>query len=71
MAQNLVKKMLKVEDGATKEVISGEIDNILKDEFVKNLISQEHLDIPAGTSIPGSPAGGNAGSGVSIRKSRI
>lgn len=71
MAQNLVKKMLKVEDGAAKEVISGEIDNILKDEFVKNLISQEHLDIPTGTSIPGSPAGGNAGSGVSVRKSRI
>lgn len=71
MAQNLVKKMLKVEDGAAKEVISGEIDNILKDEFVKNLISQGHLDIPTGTSIPGSPAGGNAGSGVSVRKSRI
>lgn len=71
MAQNLVKKMLKVEDGAAKEVISGEIDNILKDEFVKNLISQEHLDIPTGTSILGSPAGGNAGSGVSVRKSRI
>ncbi|MCH4199267.1 MAG: hypothetical protein LKF87_03830 [Clostridium tyrobutyricum] len=71
MAQNLVKKMLKVESGAAKEVISGEIDNILKDEFVKNLISQEHLDIPTGTSISGSPAGGNAGSGVSVRKSRI
>ncbi len=71
MAQNLVKKMLKVEDGATKEVISGEIDNILKDEFVKNLISQEHLDMPTGTEVPGTPAGGNAGSGVSVRKSRI
>ncbi|WP_017752514.1 hypothetical protein [Clostridium tyrobutyricum] len=71
MAQNLVKKMLKVEDGAAKEVISGEIDNILKDEFVKNLISQEHLDIPTGTAVPGTPAGGNAGSGVSVRKSRI
>jgi hypothetical protein len=71
MAQNLIKKMLKVEDGATKEVISGEIDNILKDEFVKNLISQEHLDMPTGTEVPGTPAGGNAGSGVSVRKSRI
>lgn len=72
MAQNLVKKMLKVQEGATKEVISGEIDNILKDEFIKNLISQEHLDAPAGT------AGNitlhndtNTGSGVRARKSRI
>ena len=72
MAQNLVKKMLKVQEGATKEVISGEIDNILKDEFIKNLISQEHLDAPAGT------AGNitlhndtNTGSGVIARKSRI
>ncbi|PRR85972.1 hypothetical protein [Clostridium luticellarii] len=71
MAQNLIKKMLKVEDGAAKEVISGEIDNILKDEFVKNLISQEHLDMPTGTEVPGTPAGGNIGSGVSVRKSRI
>lgn len=29
--------MLKVENGATKENISGEIDNILKDDFVKVL----------------------------------
>lgn len=72
MAQNLVKKMLKVQEGATKEVISGEIDNILKDEFIKDLISQEHLDAPAGT------AGNiilhndiNTGSGVIARKSRI
>ncbi|MBV4447447.1 hypothetical protein KM799_12615 [Clostridium tyrobutyricum] len=71
MAQNLVKKMLKVEDGAAKEVISGEIDNILKDEFVKNLISEEHLDMPTGTEVPGSFKSGNAGSGVSVRKSRI
>jgi hypothetical protein len=71
MAQNLVKKMLKVEDGAAKEVISGEIDNILKDEFVKNLISEEHLDMPTGTEVPGSSKSGNAGSGVSVRKSRI
>lgn len=48
MAQNLVKKMLKVEDGAAKEVISGEIDNILKDDFVKNFISSEHIDMSPG-----------------------
>lgn len=50
MAQNLVKKMLKVEDGATKEIISGEIDNILKDDFVKNFISSEHIDTSPGVS---------------------
>jgi len=48
MSQNLVKKMLKVEEGATKEVIAGEIDVLLKDEFVKNLISNNHVDSPAG-----------------------
>lgn len=52
MAQNLVKKMLNVEEGATKEVIAGEIDTILKDEFVKNLISNNHVDVPAGTATP-------------------
>ncbi|QXE19533.1 hypothetical protein [Clostridium sp. 001] len=72
MAQNLVKKMLKVEDGASKEVISGEIDNILKDEFIKNLISQEHLDIPAGTAgVSTLKTDTNIGSGVRARKSRI
>lgn len=48
MAQNLVKKMLKVEEGATKEVIAGEIDAVLQDDFVKNLISSNHVDSPAG-----------------------
>lgn len=54
MAQGLVKKMLKVEEGATKEVIAGEIDSILTDDFVKNLISSNHVDIPAGTATPGN-----------------
>lgn len=48
IAQNLVKKMLKVENGATKENISGEIDNILKDDFVKSFISGEHIDMAPG-----------------------
>lgn len=52
MAQGLVKKMLKVKDGATKEVIAGEIDTILADDFVKNLISSNHVDIPAGITTP-------------------
>lgn len=69
MAQNLVKKMLKVPEDATKEVISGEIDNILKDDFVKNLISQEHLDSPA--AIGGLGKETNTGNGVKARKSRI
>lgn len=72
MTQNLVKKMLKVQAGATKDVISGEIDNILGDDFVKNLISQEHLDIPAGTAGTGTLSdNSNEGSGVRVRKSRI
>lgn len=48
MAQGLVKKMIKCEEGATKEVIAGEIDAILKDELVQNLISNSHKDVPPG-----------------------
>ncbi|ABR33813.1 hypothetical protein [Clostridium beijerinckii] len=54
MAQGLVKKMLKVEEGATKEIIAGEIDSILADDFIKNLISSNHVDMPAGTATPSS-----------------
>ncbi len=35
IAQTLVKKMLNVEEGSSEEVITGEIENILNDEFVK------------------------------------
>lgn len=44
MAQGLVKKMLQVEDGATKEVIAGEIDKILADDFMKKVLSDKHID---------------------------
>lgn len=52
MAQNLVRKMLKVEEGSTKEIIAGEIDTVLKDEFVKNFISNNYIDTPVGTKTP-------------------
>lgn len=68
MAQNLVKKMINVEEGATKEVISGEIDSILKDDFIKNLISNEHIDIAPGV---GNINKTTTGSGVKVKKARI
>lgn len=47
MAQALVKKMLQLPEGElTKEVIAGEIDNLLADEVVKNTISKLHIDKP-------------------------
>ncbi len=47
MAQALIKKMLQLPEGElTKEVITGEIDNLLADEVVKNTISKFHIDKP-------------------------
>src|SRR5690606_18863302 len=47
MAQALVKKMLQLPEGElTKEVIAGEIDNLLTDEVVQNTISTFHIDKP-------------------------
>lgn len=68
MAQNLVKKMINMEEGATKEVIAGEIDSILKDDFIKNLISNEHIDIAPGV---GNINKTTTGSGVKVKKARI
>lgn len=68
MAQNLVKKMLNVEDGASKEIIAGEIDSILKDDFIKNLISNEHIDIAPGV---GNINNSTNGSGLKVKKTRI
>ena len=47
MAQALVKKMLQLPEGElTKEVIAGEIDNLLADDVVQNTISKFHIDKP-------------------------
>lgn len=43
-AQALVTKMLKVDNGATKEQIAGEIETLLKDEQIKGIISKLHVD---------------------------
>lgn len=67
MAQNLVKKMLNVEEGATKETISGEIDSILKDDFIKNLISSEHIDIAPGVG----NVSNTTSSSLKVKKARI
>ena len=56
MAQNLVKKMLRVPDDATEEQIAGEIDSVLADDTVKAVLAQSHLD-----TVPPAPQGGNSG----------
>ncbi|NRT76309.1 hypothetical protein [Clostridium beijerinckii] len=69
IAQGLVKKMLKVKEGATKEIIAGEIDTILADDFVKNLISGNHVDIPAGIATPRD--GDNTKSTLKVKRASI
>lgn len=44
MAQGLVRKMLNVQEGAAEEVIAGEIDKILADDFMKKVLSDKHID---------------------------
>ena len=46
MAQALVRKMLQVPEGATKEQIAGEINKLLEDETVKTAIGKFHVDKP-------------------------
>lgn len=67
IAQGLVKKMIKCKEGASKEVIAGEIDSILKDDLVQNLISNSHKDVPPGIS---SRKDNNNGSSSSVRVKR-
>lgn len=47
MAQALVKKMLVVPEGATKEQIAGEIDKVTSDQTLKDALSKLHFDRPA------------------------
>jgi hypothetical protein len=64
MAQALVRKMLQVPEGATKEQVAGEIDRVLGDEAVKTTLSRLHLDQPA----PKGTAGGDAAQGDLVTK---
>lgn len=66
MAQGLVKKMLTIEDNATEEVIAGEIDKILADDFMKKVLSQGHIDTGAGIG-----TGQVQGSGLKVRRTQI
>ncbi|MFV3013889.1 hypothetical protein ACLD43_18480 [Clostridium botulinum] len=67
MARGIVKKMIKVEEGADKEVIAGEINSVLNDELIKTLISNQYLD--AGTGTGGQR--NNVNSSVKVKKARI
>ncbi|MCC0677811.1 MULTISPECIES: hypothetical protein [unclassified Clostridioides] len=67
IAQTLVKKMLNVEEGSSEEVITGEIENILNDEFVKNTMSNMYKDNPATTGLLNSSNNGS----LTTKKNRI
>lgn len=60
MAQNLVKKMLRVPDNATEEQIAGEIDSVLADDTVKAFLAQSHID-----TVPPTSQGSNGGNDAS------
>lgn len=47
MAQAIVKPMLHLEAGTTKEQIAGEIDRVLGDENIKKAIERLHTDDPS------------------------
>ncbi|ABR48728.1 hypothetical protein Amet_2576 [Alkaliphilus metalliredigens QYMF] len=66
MAQGLVKKMLKVEDGATEEVIAGEIDKILADDLMKKVLSDKHID-----QGPGIGSAASTTSGLKSKRAQI
>lgn len=66
IAQTLVKKMLNVEEGSSEEVITGEVENILNDEFVKNTMSNIYKDNPVVVGLISS----NNGS-LKTKKNRI
>ena len=68
MAQGLVKKMLNVEEGATEEVIAGEIDKILADDFMQKVLSENYID--QGTGL-GSGAKNNSSTGLTTRRAQI
>jgi len=54
MAQGLVKRMLQVQEGATKEQIAGEIDKLMGDETIKAVIGKFYVDKPLTTGVTGS-----------------
>lgn len=55
MAQDLVRRMLVVPTGATKEQVAGEIDKLLGDEKLKAALSKLYTDQPVPTGGSGGP----------------
>ena len=50
MAQDLVRRILTVPAGATKEQVAGEIDKLLADDKIKNALSKLYTDQPVPVS---------------------
>ena len=57
MAQDLVRRMLVVPAGATKEQVAGEIDKLLGDDKLKAALSKLYTDqpVPTGSGGPQQP----------------
>ncbi|MBO8169339.1 MAG: transcriptional regulator [Thermoanaerobacteraceae bacterium] len=71
MAQNLVRRMLHIQEGATKEQIAGEIDALLKDESIKEAISKLHIDKPASVSSTSGSGNGNTLQNLRVKRNSI
>ena len=69
MAQGLVKKMLNVEEGASEEVIAGEIDKILADEFIQKVLSDHYID--KGTGVGSTSQTQNTTGGLTTKRAQI
>lgn len=65
MAQKLVRRILRVQKDATKEQVAGEIDALVKDEEIKKMLAQLHIDNPAAT------AGANTQHGMKTKRVSI
>lgn len=67
MSQALVKKMLHVDENATKEQIAGEIDKILQDETIKAALGKFYVDKPLATGTANNQSSG----GLNVKKQPI
>mgnify|MGYP001167459090 CR=1 FL=1 len=69
MAQGLVRKMLNVEEGASEEVIAGEIDKILADDFMQKVLSNNYID--KGTGVGSTSQTQNTTGGLTTKRAQI
>lgn len=67
-ARPVIGEMLHIAPGATKEQIAGEIDELLKKDHVKSLISGLHTDRPVVTGKNDNRPGAQAGQATRVKR---